>query len=91
MNFMITFPLKQHGYKERVSRFLESGALPPDGVTMHSRWFTASHSMGFILAETEDVKALFRWMSEWADVVDFTIEPVVTDDEAGPILKEMMG
>ena len=43
--------------------------------------------MGFMLAETEDSKALFRWVSEWADLLDFTIEPVVTDDEAGPILR----
>lgn len=90
MNFMITFPLTHHAYKERVSRFLEAGAPPPDGVTMLGRWFTASHSKGFILAETEDAKTLFRWFSEWADLLDFTIEPVVTDDEAGPILKEMM-
>jgi len=90
MNFMITFPLTHHDYKERVSRFLETGALPPDGVTMHGRWFTASHSKGFILAETEDPKALFRWFSEWADVVDFMIEPVLSDEEAGPILKEMI-
>jgi hypothetical protein len=90
MNFMITFPLTHHAYKERVSRFLETGAPPPDGVTLHGRWFTASHSMGFMLAETEDARALFRWVSEWADVLDFRIEPVVRDDEAGPILKEMM-
>lgn len=90
MNFMITFPLTQHHYKERVSRFLETGAPPPDGVTLHGRWFTASDSKGFMLAETDDPKALFRWVSEWADIIDFEIEPVVRDDEAGPILKEMM-
>ncbi len=90
MKFMVTYPLTHHAYKERVSRFLKTGAPPPDGVALLGRWFTASHSMGFMLAETEDAKALFRWVSEWADLLDFTIEPVVTDDEAGPILKEMM-
>jgi len=89
MKFMVTFPLTTRAYKERVTRFLESGAMPPDGVTMLGRWFTTSHSKGFILVETGDANALFRWTSEWADVVDFTIEPVVTDEEAGPILKEI--
>lgn len=90
MNFMITFPLTHHAYKERVSRFLETGAPPPEGVTMLGRWFTASHSKGFMIVETNDAKALFRWTSEWADVIDFQIEPVLRDEEAGPILKDMM-
>ena len=90
MQFMITFPLTHHAYKERISRFLESGALPPEGLTMHGRWFTASHSKGFMLAETDDAKALFRWVSEWTDIIDFTVEPVVTDEEAGPILTELI-
>ena len=91
MNFMVTFPLTHHGYKERVARFLETGAPPPAGVTLHGRWFTASHSKGFMLVETDDPKALFRWVSEWADLIDFQIEPVLGDEEAAPILKEMMG
>ena len=90
MQFMMTFPLTHRGYKERVGRFLETGAPPPEGVTLHGRWFTASHSKGFMLVESDDPKALFRWVSEWADLIDFEIEPVVTDAEAAPILKEMM-
>ena len=89
MRFMITFPLTHHAYKERVSRFLQTGAPPPDGVTVHGRWFTASHSKGFMLAEADDPKALFRYASEWADIMDFEIEPVVTDDEAALVLKDM--
>jgi hypothetical protein len=89
MLFMITFPLTTRGYDERVSRFLETGAPPPDGVTVRGRWFTASHSKGFMLAESDDTKALFRYVSEWASLIDFTIEPVVTDEEAGAVLKGM--
>ena len=33
--------------------------------------------------------ALFRYVSEWADLIDFEIEPVVTDDEAASVLKDM--
>ena len=90
MLFMITFPLTHRGYKERVSRFLETGARPTAGISLHGRWFTASHSKGFMVVETDDPKHLFRWTSEWADLVDFQIEPIVTDEEAGPILKELM-
>jgi hypothetical protein len=89
MLFMVTFSLTHRDYNERISRFLETGAPPPDGVTLHGRWFTASHSQGFMLVESNDSKALFRYASEWASLIDFTIEPVVTDEEAGTVLKEM--
>jgi hypothetical protein len=89
MKFMATFPLTHRDYRERVSRFLETGAPPPEGVTLLGRWFTASHNKGFMLVETENPKALFRWTSEWAHLIDFQIEPVVTDEEAAPILKEL--
>jgi len=89
MKFMITFPLTTNHYKERVARFLDTGAPPPEGVTMHGRWFTASHNKGFILAESDDATALYRWVSAWTDVIDFEIDPIVTDEEAGPILQAL--
>jgi hypothetical protein len=39
-----------------------------------------------MLAETDDPKALFRYVSEWASLIDFEIEPVVTDEEAASVL-----
>lgn len=89
MKFMVTFPLTHVNYKERVARFLENGAQPPEGVTMLGRWFTASHSKGFMLVEADDPKPMFRFIAEWSDIMDFQIEPVITDEEAGPILAEM--
>ena len=87
MLFMITFPLTHRDYRERVARFLETGAPPPEGVTLKGRWFTASHSFGYMLVEAEDPKAIFQYTGEWADLVDFKVEPVVTDEEAGAVLK----
>lgn len=89
MKFMVTFPLTHHAYKERVSRFLESGAPPPAGVTLLGRWFTASHNKGFMLVETDDSKLLFRYVSDWTDIMDFEIDPVVTDEEAASVLQGM--
>ena len=90
MKFMVTFPLTHRDYKERVSRFLESGGAPvPEGVTMLGRWFTASHSKGFMLVETTNAQALFHYASEWSELVDIQIEPVVTDEEGAQILANM--
>ena len=90
MKFMVTYPLTRRGYKERITRFLETGAPPPEEVAMLGRWFTVSHNRGFMLAETDDPKALFRWVSQWADLVDFEIDPVIEDEDAAPILKDLM-
>ena len=89
MKFMVTFPLTHRSYDERVSRFLDTGAPPSAGVTFLGRWFTTSHSKGFMLVESDDSKALFRYVSGWASLIDFEIEPVVTDEEAGAILSGM--
>ena len=90
MKFMVTFPLTHRDYKERVARFLETGAPPPEGVTLLGRWFTASHNKGFMLVESSDATSLFRWSSEWGSLIDFVIEPVVSDEEGAPILQELM-
>ena len=45
--------------------------------------------MKFMIAESDDAKALFRWTSEWSDILEFTIEPVLTDEEAGAVLGDM--
>lgn len=89
MLFMVTFPLTHRDYDQRIARFLETGAPPPAGVTLHGRWFTASHSKGYMLVESSDTKAIFRYVSEWCSLIDFTIEPVVTDAEAAEVLKDM--
>ena len=89
MQFMVTFPLTHRDYKVRVTRFLETGAQPPEGVALHGRWFSVGHNKGFMLTETDDPKALFRWVSEWADLIDFEVEAVVRDDEAAAVLQSM--
>ena len=89
MKFMVTFPLTHHAYKERVSRFLENGAPPPEGVKLLGRWFTAAHSRGWMVVEADDAGSLLRYTSEWADIMDFEIYPILADDEAAPILAAM--
>ena len=86
MKYMITFPLTHHAYKERIARFLDTGAPPPEGLTQLGRWFTASHNRGFMLVETDDHQRLFEFVSEWTDIMDFEIDPVVTEEEAAAVL-----
>lgn len=89
MKFMVTFPLTHRDYDKRVARFLEGGAPPPEGVELIGRWFTAAHNKGFMLVETDDSKALFAYASEWSSLIDFEIDPVLTDEEAAPVLQAL--
>jgi hypothetical protein len=86
MKYIVTFPLTSVGYKERVKRFLETGALPPAGVTMHGRWHTLAQDRCFLLAETEDPSAIYKWVSMWADMINFEVHPVLDDKQAAAIL-----
>jgi Protein of unknown function (DUF3303) len=38
MKFMVTFTGKPPHFKEAISRFLKTGAVPPEGVKMLGRW-----------------------------------------------------
>ena len=89
MHYMVVFPLTSNGYEERVGRFLESGAPPPEGVTMHGRWFTLGHDLGFIHCETDDPSLIYRWTSEWGDLVDFEVHAVISDQQAGAVLTDL--
>ncbi len=88
MTFMLTFSLPIDTIEERTSRFLETGAPPPEGVEMLGRWHSISGARGWVLASTNDPKALFRWVRSWADVLEFEVEPVLDDQEAAEVLQE---
>lgn len=89
MKYIITFELTMTGYKERIRRFLETGAPPPDGATLHGRWFTLGHDKGFMLAEAADPSAIYRWVSQWADLINFQVHPVLEDAQIAKVLKSL--
>lgn len=85
MKFMVTWKIAPAHMPAAVTRFLETGGMPPKGVRMLGRWH--GPGLGFALAECKDGKALFEWMSQWSDHLEFTLNPVVDDREGAPILK----
>ena len=89
MKFMISFPLVSETFEERRARFLETGGKPPAGVTMHGRWHSISGSHGWVLASSDDPAAIYRWVGEWGDLIDFEVDVVLDDEEAAAILQGM--
>jgi Protein of unknown function (DUF3303) len=87
MKFMVTFTGKPAHFKEATSRFLKTGAAPPEGVKMLGRWhgpFT-----GWVLAQTDDLKKVYEWTTKWSDLLEFTVVPVLEDAELGEVLSKL--
>lgn len=87
MKFMITWAASPAGVKATRARFMETGGGPPSGVTMLGRWHSPQAVHGFCLAETDDAKALYEWVTRWDDLLDFTLSPVIDDAELSEVLK----
>lgn len=89
MKYIITFELTTTDYKVRIKRFLDTGALPPDGATMHGRWITLGHNKGFMLVEANDPASIFKWVSQWNDLINFEVHPVLEDAQVAKVLKSL--
>lgn len=92
MKFMMTFswtPDTQTRH-EGVSRFLQTGGLPPEGITLLGRWTRADLSGGFDLLETDDPKRLAEFAYRWSDLMDLRITPVLDDREVAETLQSVL-
>ncbi|MCA9082298.1 MAG: DUF3303 family protein [Planctomycetaceae bacterium] len=86
MYYMIIFHLPANRFAERIKRFVETGALPPNGVKLHGRWVTLGHDRGFQLVETAKPELIFHWCSEWADLMTFEVFPIIESAPAATVL-----
>lgn len=89
MKFMTTWSRKPAQQKEAAARFLQTGGGPPAGVTMLGRWH--GPGTGWVLAETDNAKALYEWLAQWSDLLDFSVTPVLEDAEAAELFKKVYG
>ena len=86
MLFHITYEFSPLERTSAQKRFKETGAPPPEGVTMHGRWHSAAGHIGFLVAESSDTIAIARWMQSWTDLLTFDITPVLTDEEVAEVI-----
>lgn len=89
MKIMVTWSINPAHRRNANARFLETGGAPPAGIKMLGRWHGAGG--GFVLAETGDAKALYEWLGQWNDLLDFNATPVMDDAEAAEVIKKTSG
>ena len=63
-------------------RARERGRLMPNGIAYRGSWVTADLRRCFQIMECEDPALLDQWMTNWRDLVDFEVVPVVTSEQA---------
>lgn len=81
MIYHIAFDYLPDNRAEVHDRFAQTGAPPPNNVKMVGRWHSAEGNRGWLICETDDGKAIARWLQEWTDLISFEVTPVLTDEE----------
>jgi hypothetical protein len=71
-------------------RFRDRGRMAPDGLHYVSSWVDERLERCFQLMETDDRRLLDQWISNWDDLVEFEVYPVITSKEAADKLAPLL-
>jgi len=63
-------------------RFREHGRLAPEGLHYVASWVDVKLERCFQVMEAEGVSHLDEWITNWSDIVEFEIYPVISSKEA---------
>ena len=68
--------------QELYKRFEEKGRMMPEGVSYINSWINKELTVCYQVMEADDINKLQEWISNWDDLADFEIIPVITSKEA---------
>ncbi len=81
MQFMVIEHFKDRDPAPVYKRFAEQGRMMPDGLSYINSWIEVGMDRCFQVMECDDVSLLQQWISEWSDLVEFEVVPVVSSGE----------
>ena len=90
MKYMMSWTIKPDCFKAAVARFLSTGAPLPEGMKLIGRWHAPGSTRGWLLVEGT-IEDAYEHASEWADLLEMQVTPVVEDAEAGAIAAKVHG
>lgn len=82
MLYMVVERFKGRDAARVYRRFRDRGRMLPDGLHYVSSWVETNWDRCFQLMECSDPALFELWMSEWNDLVDFEVVPVLPSAEA---------
>jgi len=86
MLFMVVETFRNQDVKPIYRRLSEKGRMMPDGLKFVSSYVSADVSRCFQLMECDDITLLQRWVSEWSDLMECEIVPVVAGKDTAAAL-----
>lgn len=63
-------------------RLRDSGRHMPAGLTYVGSWITDDMDRCYQVMECEEIALLEEWMSQWVDLMEFEVVPVISSAEA---------
>jgi hypothetical protein len=81
MLFMVIEHFRNGDPKPIGDRFRLKGRMMPEGVAYHASWIDPVAVRCFQVMEADSIDKLQQWASNWADLADFEIVPVLTSQE----------
>lgn len=90
MLYMIIEHFKNGDAKPVYRRFRDKGRIAPEGLTYISSWIDEEMSHCYQVMETDNRKQIDEWISNWNDIVDFEVFPVMTSKEASEKIKPFL-
>jgi len=82
MLFMVIEHFRNEDAKPVYRRFREQGRMAPEGLMYVLSWVTSDLTRCYQVMECEDRRLLDLWMTNWEDLVEFEVIPVITSAEA---------
>ena len=90
MLFMVIERFRDQNAKAVYRRFQEKGRMAPDGLTYVGSWIEANFDRCFQLMECDDIRLLQEWVTNWSDLADFEIVPVVPSKETSEVVYRVL-
>ena len=75
MQFMVTYSIDIPQRAQAEARFLETGAVPPEGVKMLGVGIATGERRGFMLIESTELSGITKFMRDWSDLLAFRLRP----------------
>jgi len=82
MKYMIIEKFDSKKVKALYERFDEKGRMLPNGVQYINSWIDEKVETCFQLMESDSLEKIEEWISNWDDLADFEIFPVIDSAKA---------
>jgi hypothetical protein len=87
MLYMVIERFKNQDAGPVYRRFRDRGRMTPDGLEYVSSWVDMKLERCFQIMETSDPKLMLEWISNWSDIVEFEVVPVMLSEDAAQVMR----